>query len=457
MVEIHKFFSNIKAYYKSKPLAFRIAMALVVFLMFFLTSWGRLDPDFGWHLITGRYILAHGIPYHDVYTYTARGYKWVDHEWGNDVIQALIYKAGGYLLSALLFAAIWTVGILVIGWKTRPWLPIIAAFGVQPYAGIRPIAWTFLFLAIVFKIARSNDRRWRYILPILFLFWANLHAGFVAGLAVLLYFSIMGLDLGLGIVLLASIAVTFINPYGYRLYLEIAHTIFDPAIHSQIIEWARFLIPPQTWPYVVLWAVGFIFYARNNLRRWIEPGPILFATALAASRNFPLFIVATQKETSDNIGKLIPKVPRPNKAAKFVLSLALILAITTLSYSVYTEYYHTNNRLYDYPTKAVAYLKKNRDVCPGNLFNDYTYGGYLIWKLPEYPVFIDGRMVTWTPYMNMYLRIIEHPQTYRKTFKLYDINCALLSDKREYNMINVLEKNKWKPIIVNNESTLLIR
>jgi hypothetical protein len=38
---------------------------------------------------------------------------------------------------------------------------------------------------------------------------------------------------------------------------------------------------------------------------------------------------------------------------------------------------------------AVEYLKVEKP--PGKLFNSYNWGGYLIWALPEYPVFVDGR------------------------------------------------------------------
>ena len=31
----------------------------------------------------------------------------------------------------------------------------------------------------------------------------------------------------------------------------------------------------------------------------------------------------------------------------------------------------------------------------GNMFNEYSWGVYLIWKLPEYKTFIDGRMLSW--------------------------------------------------------------
>ena len=44
----------------------------------------------------------------------------------------------------------------------------------------------------------------------------------------------------------------------------------------------------------------------------------------------------------------------------------------------------------DYPVAAVDYLRQHPH--PKGMFNDYFYGGYLIWRLgPQHKVFIDGR------------------------------------------------------------------
>ena len=42
------------------------------------------DNSFFWHLRTGEYILDHGIPHHDVFSYTAPGTKWVAQSWLGD-------------------------------------------------------------------------------------------------------------------------------------------------------------------------------------------------------------------------------------------------------------------------------------------------------------------------------------------------------------------------------------
>ena len=46
-----------------------------------------------------------------------------------------------------------------------------------------------------------------------------------------------------------------------------------------------------------------------------------------------------------------------------------------------------------YPRQAVAFLKTHPSS--GNLCSTYNWGGYLIWKLPEKKVCIDGRMPSW--------------------------------------------------------------
>jgi hypothetical protein len=42
-----------------------------------------------------------------------------------------------------------------------------------------------------------------------------------------------------------------------------------------------------------------------------------------------------------------------------------------------------------YPEAAVRYVEKNH--LKGPLYNDFTSGGFLIWRLPSIPVSMDGR------------------------------------------------------------------
>ena len=54
------------------------------------------------------------------------------------------------------------------------------------------------------------------------------------------------------------------------------------------------------------------------------------------------------------------------------------------------------------PVKAVAYIKANK--LAGPMLNDYTFGGYLIWAAPQYPVMMDGRtdLYEWSGFLGEY-------------------------------------------------------
>jgi hypothetical protein len=43
----------------------------------------------------------------------------------------------------------------------------------------------------------------------------------------------------------------------------------------------------------------------------------------------------------------------------------------------------------NFPAKAASFVEENRLAAP--LFNHFDWGGYLIWRLPQIPVAIDGR------------------------------------------------------------------
>ena len=55
------------------------------------------DNSFFWHLRTGEYILDHGIPHHDVFSYTAPGTKWVAQSWLAEVTYARALPQHGRL------------------------------------------------------------------------------------------------------------------------------------------------------------------------------------------------------------------------------------------------------------------------------------------------------------------------------------------------------------------------
>src|SRR5438045_9240717 len=61
-------------------------LELVFTVLFVLAGWWvgirqLADNSFFWHLRTGTYMLAHGIPHGDIYSYTAPGTRWAAQSW----------------------------------------------------------------------------------------------------------------------------------------------------------------------------------------------------------------------------------------------------------------------------------------------------------------------------------------------------------------------------------------
>ena len=74
------------------------------------------------------------------------------------------------------------------------------------------------------------------------------------------------------------------------------------------------------------------------------------------------------------------------------------------------------------PSASLAAL----DACPGNLYNRYDEGGYLIWFAPERKVFLDGRQDPYSPALIAEQVRVETTGDFAATFRRYDIRCAYM-------------------------------
>lgn len=449
------------AFYNNHPRAFNVVKIGALFILFTVFCYRRLDTDFGWHLTTGNYIRHNGIPATDIYTHTAPNYPWINHEWGNDVIMSLLYQYGGYGALSLVFGGLWTAGVCLFRKKQRFIVLLIATVAMLPYAGVRTQAWTVFGLALLLELITRGTKRSKLVILPMMLIWVNLHGGFIIALAVLAYYWLKTRDRDWLLLFFGGVLTSFINPYGPRLYVEIFHTLINPRIHYQITEWMYFHILPPSWCFILLWAVCFSLVAKNKLKNWFGLAPLLLLASMSASRNLPLFAVAALRD----LDTYLPKIERPKKLdlpKKFVLYSFLTL-VTIWILSTLNAYFlpWSHKRGDSYPTHAVSYLRTHQ--CPGNLFNSYTYGGYLIWKLPSLPVYIDGRMPTWTApdgrrYNDTYLDVFDTPSVQKTEFSKHNIGCVLLQKSNvTKELIGRLNKTGWKTVSDADGAVLIFK
>jgi hypothetical protein len=78
-----------------------------------------------------------------------------------------------------------------------------------------------------------------------------------------------------------------------------------------------------------------------------------------------------------------------------------------------------------YPKDAAEFVINNK--IPGKMFNHYNYGGYLIWKMPQYQVFIDGRLEMYQEQAGIdYQDVMGAAENYNQLLDKYGINFFLL-------------------------------
>jgi hypothetical protein len=77
------------------------------------------------------------------------------------------------------------------------------------------------------------------------------------------------------------------------------------------------------------------------------------------------------------------------------------------------------------PVGAANYLKQN--PTPGQMFNSYNFGGYLIWALRDVPVYVDGRTDLYDDeFLNEYLKTYLAEPGWEKTLAEHDIRLVVV-------------------------------
>jgi hypothetical protein len=258
--------------------------------------------------------------------------------------------------------------------------------------------------------------------------WANLHGGVVVGLIVLglwLAGQAVGRWLfrdpapGLGplaLGLLASCAAVMLNPNGYHVYLYPFQVLGHPEVTDYISEWwspdfhLRDLRPFEV---VLLGAPGALILARGGRgERRIGEVLVLLATAHAAlttQRNTVAYALVAAPLLVAGLAGLWEEasIPEALRAAcrtslvRFGGWAAVATVLTGLMTSSVprtpaSRWYDDAILTKDFPEGAAALLAEG--MWPGKMYNDYVWGGYLIWRLhPKRPVFIDGRAEVYYP------------------------------------------------------------
>lgn len=364
-----------------------------------------LDPDFGQHLQTGKLILEKGILITDPFSYTMPTWKYIDHAWLSDVLVAVLYPKIGIVGLGLLFAFV-GVGALIISGYGKNMISVFFGCAILfGFFGVRFQVLDWLFLAILLRILDDKFwMKWRWFLPVFFCIWANLHSGVAAG-AGIVFVSVLvkwwqikkvdGWDVGVG---MFSIFGVVINPYGYELWREILQIGGDGLLTKSIAEWQPWwsTVGFGFWMLAVaIIQLGWKYKMRIPLWKWCVFG-VTFLLGLKSIRHMPLFGIVGVSIFGEIINEwdkdmIEDKKVRWNLFKTILLIVAGTLLVIEVGAGTYKSFEMSEDNFY--PRKAVEWIKREKAF--GQVFTDYGWGSYLIWKLPEKKMFVDGRMPSW--------------------------------------------------------------
>ncbi len=429
-----------------KSLAFTALFVLIVTISSVI-----FDPDAGWHIRSGNYILNHGIPHYDIFTYTAASFPWINHEWLSDCLSAILYNTGGMPLLIIFFSAVWAAGFTLA--SRRLSLPILAISlaSIFDFIAARPSAWLLLFFASTERLLENNSKKSQWFLPLLMLVWSNIHGSFIIGLCLILFYKIIVQKPISWLVVGLSFVVTLVNPYGWKLYTEVFRTIFDSQLHSRITEWNS-LTNPQYFLMTGTILIGLWFATERHIfqKKYILPALMLLAS-LSSVRYYLLFVAASVRyfeEAFDVFWQTLKQRYALAGPLYFVSTITAALVLIPFNFSLSTT--HT------WPKQISAYLKTH--PCPGNVFNMYDYGGYFILHNPEFKVFIDGRMPSWkhndVDYFSLYSDMLSSTTARQKIISQYNIRCIVFAAD-EPRFIEPLKQEGWQ-ITASDPGILLL-
>jgi hypothetical protein len=388
------------------------------------------DNNVWLHLRTGLWILqTHSVPQSGVFSQYPT-LPWTDSSWGYDVLLAAAYKIFG-LRAIPLLLMLFKLALAVLTFllareaKATFWAAIglsAVAQYVIPTSQSLPYALSMIFFGLEVLLLESSRRTGHvkplYALPALFLLWANLHPLFLLGLLLLILFvistwieswprrsAVNWLDREIRplarqpvlIVSTCSLLAAMVNPYTFHLFPAAYRTLYSAAGFPYFAEMlAMSFRQPQNYALMLLIMAAFLALGRRRSLRAFELLALTAATLLGFRIQRESWMVALLAVTilADAIARMARDRESQDTSREWWEHAACAVIVTAILVLGAFRLPHQDAlqaRLSQtFPVKACDYISGQH--LPQPLFNEYSWGSFLTWYLPEYPVPIDSRL-----------------------------------------------------------------
>lgn len=390
------------------------------------------DGDLAAHIRMGETILANGsIPTHSLVSFTAATDPLIAHAWLSEIIFALLFRLGGLPLLSVV------TGIVIAGTHASvalflrkrgvdPRWAVAAALGSLAISSTHWLTRPHMFsivgtLLTLYLLASKTSRREFLFIP-LFALWANLHGGWVYGLMLIAAYAAGDMGEALAqraeraawlatarrdvLALSLAVAATVLNPYGLALHREVLSAVTNSTLAGHMAE---FLAPnfqeaaPLPFLVATLATVALLALSRRRIPLpWLCVVIISLYLALQSFRNIALFGVSAWPLIALHAGLSVPapkrSVPVFREFARLdpgsrtgILALPVALALLLLGLNrgwvgdtvVIPDRFNAKA----FPVDAIA--KARLAGLPGRIFEEWGWGGYIMYVWPEARLHVD--------------------------------------------------------------------
>jgi hypothetical protein len=424
------------------------------------------DSDVWWHLAMGHYILAHGIPAVEPFSFLHAANPWVGQQWLYEVGLARVVDLGGPGLASLSMGIVASSALLIAMLSipvdrrpAGPWMAaalLLSALVAAQLLGVRGQVFSLFGVAVVLNVVmrwRAGSSRALLLLPPLFLLWANLHAGFIVGFAVAVLALVAARAvprrsrLLLAGALLGAGLLTMVNPAGPGLWSYVAATFSNPTLTSVVTEWQS---PDfhDNWLRLfeveaILLVVAWFLSARRDLFG-VLLASVAFAAALQAQRNVSLFALVAAPQlamcgaaawaghrgalTRVHVGRLSRMRLRTRPPAWFAGAIIAVVVGGTaaavapqLTAAASARYEATHE-----PAAAAGFAALH--LAGHRLYSVDTWGGYLATRFPTGRVvyLYDETAVFGDAALQQYLDVHDLRPNWSQVIVAEDIDGAIL-------------------------------
>jgi len=275
----------------------------------------------------------------------------------------------------------------------------------------------------------------------------------------------------LGLILIFAVCL---NPYGPEMLMYPFKTVGIDTLVQYIEEWqSPNFHQARVQPFLLLLFLTFGAVGSSKKRLTLTDFllvSVFGVLSLMAARNIALFslpaslvltrygVTLADVFSSEAAWLNTDKRNRNQRALKNLLNWAILLLIAgVVIYKISLIVPADKNMQYvskTFPDSAVNIIKENE--YEGRLFNTYNWGGYLIWSLPEYPVFVDGRTDLYgDEVVTQWVTVVRGDENWQDILDQWEVNVALIEPHRP--LVDKLKNAGWSLEYEDQKAVVLIR